>query len=788
MDDWIACTPPPVALGGAKVFVIGQVAYFNLSAIPAGWNSTVWVYDTVLDQWTQKAPFTGPLRSGFVAFSIGGTGYIATGRIGGSNYLNDLWSYDPIVDVWTQRASITGSGRHGAFAFTINGIGYVGAGSSGIIGNGETFYTALNAYDPLTNTWTAKAATVGRNNAVGFSMGGFGYMGMGRPSSTMTNDLRRYDPVADAWSYVGVIGGLASGARSTGIAFAIGNTAYIGGGLMSSGGQQIKHNDLWACDGSTGIFTEKRTIGGNPRESHFAFAVNGKGYVGCGVNSGTEIGWFWEFDPTTGEWARKADAGISGSIRMVGTSAAGMGYTATGNNYSSSPGTQGMRAYDPTANAWTAKASLPGTARTGAVGFTLLGRSYVTTGVNAGSNYLADLWSYDPSSNTWTQRAPFPGAARADAVGFNIGNKGYVATGRAGTTNYNDLWEYDPISDGWTQKSSMPVIGRYRAVGFAVGAKGYIACGNNGANLNDLWEFDPVLDTWTQRSSLPAGVRVFAAAFSIGPHGYVVGGIGGQVLGDVWRYTPIDPAAQVLLNIRVFLGGPYINAQQGMSDALRTSGLIPLQEPYSSLGYPHALGGGETTTATALNLAGNNANVDWVLVELRHATDPSVVVASLSCLLQRDGDLVMADGTSPLLLNALAGQYYVAVRHRNHLGVMTASPLSLGSSPATIDFSNPVTPTFGSNSTVNVNGTMVLWSGDATFNSQVKYTGTGNDRDAVLLRIGGTVPTNTVSGYYTEDCNLDGLVMYTGAANDRDIILQTIGGAVPTNTRNAQLP
>lgn len=81
MDDWIACTLPPVALGGAKVFVIGQVAYFNLSAIPAGWNSTVWVYDTVLDQWTQKAPFTGPLRSGFVAFSIGVTGYIATGRI-----------------------------------------------------------------------------------------------------------------------------------------------------------------------------------------------------------------------------------------------------------------------------------------------------------------------------------------------------------------------------------------------------------------------------------------------------------------------------------------------------------------------------------------------------------------------------------------------------------------------------------------------------------------------------------------------------------------------------------
>jgi hypothetical protein len=68
------------------------------------------------------------------------------------------------------------------------------------------------------------------------------------------------------------------------------------------------------------------------------------------------------------------------------------------------------------------------------------------------------------------------------------------------------------------------------------------------------------------------------------------------------------------------------------------------------------------------------------------------------------------------------------------------------------------------------------------------YTGQANDRDPILGAIGGTVPTNTVTGYVPHDVNLDGVVRYTGATNDRDLILQVVGGVVPTNTRSQQLP
>ncbi|MCB0816840.1 MAG: hypothetical protein KDB77_04890, partial [Flavobacteriales bacterium] len=87
-----------------------------------------------------------------------------------------------------------------------------------------------------------------------------------------------------------------------------------------------------------------------------------------------------------------------------------------------------------------------------------------------------------------------------------------------------------------------------------------------------------------------------------------------------------------------------------------------------------------------------------------------------------------------------------------------------------------------------VGSVQALWAGDVRFNADIKYTGSDNDRDPILQRIGGVVPTNVVSGYHPEDVDLDGNVKYTGSDNDRDPILQNIGGVVPTATRQEQLP
>lgn len=248
--------------------------------------------------------------------------------------------------------------------------------------------------------------------------------------------------------------------------------------------------------------------------------------------------------------------------------------------------------------------------------------------------------------------------------------------------------------------------------------------------------------------------------------------------------------SQVLVSPRVFLGGPTPDGSSLMSDALRSGGVLPISEPYSVTGHLYqAFDGPIGTTSGVLSLSGSNAIVDWVVVELRDQDNVSHVLTSRPALVQRDGDIVDLDGFSALAMNGSGANYRVAIRHRNHLGVMTANPIALSSTPATIDFTNPSTATYGTNAQNNINGTMVLWPGDGNSNGTVQYTGTNNDRDPVLVAIGGSIATNTVTNIYSPlDVNMNGTISYTGLGNDRDVILQAIGGSVASATRTQQLP
>jgi len=257
------------------------------------------------------------------------------------------------------------------------------------------------------------------------------------------------------------------------------------------------------------------------------------------------------------------------------------------------------------------------------------------------------------------------------------------------------------------------------------------------------------------------------------------------------RLARIGSGTSLMVSARVFLEGPY-NGLDAMA-ALIPRALLPLAEPYRALGFTHVGGGSESTSAAVMQMQGPGAIIDWVLVELRDPLDPTQIVATRSGLLRADGWIVDTDGVSPLRFYGLfMGQYHVAVRHRNHLGIMSEAPIFLGSAPFPIDFTGPTYSTYGSNGHKEVNGVRMLWAGDVNHDGQLKYVGGGanfNDRDPILQAIGGSVPTQTISGQYRgEDVNMDGAVKYVGDGNDRDPILVNIGGSAPTNTRQAQLP
>jgi hypothetical protein len=241
---------------------------------------------------------------------------------------------------------------------------------------------------------------------------------------------------------------------------------------------------------------------------------------------------------------------------------------------------------------------------------------------------------------------------------------------------------------------------------------------------------------------------------------------------------------------KIFLQGPYNAGTQLMGDQLRSANLLPTEEPFTGLGFTHyGSGGGETCAPSVFTATGNNAIVDWVFLELRDKNNPATILASRSALLQKDGDVVDVDGVSPVDFHGRAvDNYYLAVKHRNHLACRTANTVALSGAAATVDFSTNLAlaykPVGHPNEALATlgGGKYGLWGGNANGDTFVKMTGafpTNNDYLKLLNVLGGS--GNTQVGVYSpQDVNMDSNVKMTGAFpsnNDYLRMLNVLGGS-----------
>lgn len=206
----------------------------------------------------------------------------------------------------------------------------------------------------------------------------------------------------------------------------------------------------------------------------------------------------------------------------------------------------------------------------------------------------------------------------------------------------------------------------------------------------------------------------------------------------------------VYLTAKVFLEGAYNPA----TSLMRAQVTVPTTEPYTGLGMTHIGGGGETTTPAILNASGNDKIVDWVMVELRDKTTPTTVVATVSGLLKCDGNIVAADGTSALVFDAIADNYYVLIRHRNHIRFRSNAVLTFsGTTPTHADFTNGSVAAF-SNGLKTVSGINAMYSGDANQDGSI----TASDYNLFWLpKTGQLLP------YDVSDFNMDGFISATDA-------------------------
>ncbi len=240
-----------------------------------------------------------------------------------------------------------------------------------------------------------------------------------------------------------------------------------------------------------------------------------------------------------------------------------------------------------------------------------------------------------------------------------------------------------------------------------------------------------------------------------------------------------DSCAFHTLDLTAILQGPYAGGVMGTQ--LRAAGYVPAMQPYGGAPWNHA--GTEYTDSLPADV------VDWVLVELRSGLTGPTKVASQAALLRSNGTITAADGSSVLGFRGIeSGEYNIVLRHRNHLGAMSAVPMTFGTGTVRYDFTSGLNKYHGGDAREVVAGVFGLWAGDVTGNGVVKYSGSGNDRSPILTRIGGSDLTLTVSGYYPEDVNMNGQVKYSGSGNDRSVILQAIGGSDMTVTRSTKVP
>jgi N-acetylneuraminic acid mutarotase len=275
-DTWTQKAPMPTARAllsssvvDGKIYAIGGRQYSSSSA-----SSAVEQYDPATDTWTTKAPMP-TARQWLSTSAVNGKIY----AFGGTprTYqpaLSTVEEYDPATDTWTEKASMP-TARFVFSTSAVDGKIYaIGGVLRATTGGAEPRSSAVEAYDPATDTWTTKtpmpttraflATSVvnGKIYAIGGALSG---------GSSILSTVEEYDPATDTWATK-----TSMPTRRTTVlaASAVNGIIYVIGGVRF--GSVI--STVEAYDPATDTWTEKTPM---PRARGFlaTSAVNGKIYA-----------------------------------------------------------------------------------------------------------------------------------------------------------------------------------------------------------------------------------------------------------------------------------------------------------------------------------------------------------------------------------------------------------------------------------------------------------------------------------------------------------------------------
>ncbi|MCF8379041.1 MAG: hypothetical protein K9H49_05650 [Bacteroidales bacterium] len=225
-----------------------------------------------------------------------------------------------------------------------------------------------------------------------------------------------------------------------------------------------------------------------------------------------------------------------------------------------------------------------------------------------------------------------------------------------------------------------------------------------------------------------------------------------------WRVSAIDGFGiesnfsdgsnyfQYLLDVEVklFLEGPFNGID--MDATLNGFGFLPLAQPYNQSPWNYY------EYEFVSSIPGNNI-VDWVLIELRNTSGNAATATNIiyrkSAFVQSNGSLVDLSGSSLLEFPVSFDDHvFLAIYHRNHLGIISGLELIPANGKYTYDFTTGQEKVYGGTAGYKeiTPGVWGMVAADANADGSVDT----NDK------LSGWSPDAGSSGYLNTDFNLDG--------------------------------
>lgn len=287
--------------------------------------------------------------------------------------------------------------------------------------------------------------------------------------------IEKATEIQDAWINKGPISPAFTSPVSSDytVGLAINNVGYLGIGTKGAFRKYNPTEQTWSIPAQ---------FPGEERARRIAFSIGKSAYIGGGLNVETyeQVVDFWKYDSESNRWTRLSDMpaaiqelvvdpdnlDMNDVMETIDLSHGGFGYALQ------KDGTNDLWMYNPASDSWIKKSTFPNPINGLATGF-VIGNTLIY------SSYGGTTTKFNLNSNTWSTShgGPEVNFERLKYSSFSVGGYGYIVTA-------NNLLKFDPIADNWIDLPNDVIFTDNGLVTFVIGGKAY-------AYNYLFWEYDP---------------------------------------------------------------------------------------------------------------------------------------------------------------------------------------------------------------------------------------------------------------------------------------------------------